>query len=168
LKVSRAYIKALEDAGLIPKAPLRARVAKPHVQAIPPVLRRQYPEWPGRFVLEIPGHLPTSSNDLRCHPLKQSNLKARDRRAFGKAAVILGIPMAISRRRVTLIVTDAWRRGKPDDDAYLKAVFDSLVTNYLLIDDKREWMEFDWPPTYETGERSTTIILEDIEPIFTL
>jgi hypothetical protein len=163
MKASRAYIKALEDAGLIPKALLRVRVAKPRVQAIPPALRRQYPEWPATFTLTIDGWRPCSANDLKCHHFQQAKLKSRDRRIVGKHAALLGIPLAISKRRLTLIITDT-HANRFDLDAHHKSGFDCLVSNGLLIDDNDQWMDFPKHTEYRIGPRSTTVVLEDIEP----
>jgi hypothetical protein len=118
---------------------------------------------PGRWTMEVPGWRPVLDNELKRNPLAAHSLKRRDADQIAIAKMVYGVPNATRRRRLTLSITNRFGRF-PDDPAPFKSLWDALVTNHLLVDDSRKWLEMVYPPTYERGAKQTVIILEDLEP----
>jgi Holliday junction resolvase RusA-like endonuclease len=152
---TRAEAKKLGLGHLL--APVKRKKDRPLPE--PP---RPYAGWPGSWTLEIPGWRPVLASELKCHPLRAARLKKRDVRAVMDASVILGIPPAFTRRRVTLAITNHFTTY-PDDDAPWKSTLDALKVAGMLVDDSREWCEVVYPPVYMRGEKGTVITLEDVE-----
>src|SRR4051812_45465882 len=103
MKFPKAYLRELIAKGLVPSdvaAPLRGKVGKARVKAMPMEYRPRYAGWPGVFTLRIDGWRPTSANELKCIPDQQARLKARDRKIVGNYAAAQGIPLAISKRKL--------------------------------------------------------------------
>jgi hypothetical protein len=137
----------------------QSKVASERAETV--IASEPYPGYPGRWVIEIPGWRPTFDNELKAVPMAAHRLKKRDVSILGHVAMALGVPSAIGRRRVRLMIRNRFG-AFPDDTAPLKSLWDALKRNGLLIDDSREWLEFVWPPTYERGPKMTVIELEDI------
>jgi Holliday junction resolvase RusA-like endonuclease len=68
------------------------------------------------------------------------------------------------RRRVAVRVANPHYRGRnvPDPLSPLKSLLDALVQAGLLVDDSERWCEIVVPVKYVSGEKSTTIFLEDL------
>lgn len=89
-------------------------------------------------------------------------LKKADREMVGTYAILVGIPKASGKRRITLTLTLSPRQRGGDPDAYWKSLLDALAACGLLVDDNRQNVELA-PVLFQRGkERATTIVLEDL------
>src|SRR5262249_37241312 len=80
-----------------------------------------------RWTLDLPGWRPSRDNDLIYrHWTTARRLKQRDVEVLRTAALVYGVPAAVTRRRVELTVYQA-RGSMPDDSAFLKALWDALA-----------------------------------------
>ncbi len=112
--------------------------------------------------LTIPDWHPTLLNRLlNCHWATRGRLKKADYQMVAVYAYQQGIPPAVGRRRVSIHLTRSGRGRPPDEDGVFKVCLDALVAVHLLIDDSPKWVELSGV-TFDRGERSTRIILEDV------
>jgi Holliday junction resolvase RusA-like endonuclease len=117
----------------------------------------------GTYTLSIPDWLPVRLNRLiGCHWGTRSKLKKADRQLVGVYAKMAGIPIATTRRRISLTFTLGGRGRAPDPDNLLKALLDSLVQAGLLRDDSGRWCELGEVEVVRGTVRQTTIRLEDL------
>lgn len=91
-----------------------------------------------------------------------ARLKRADRNLVAGYARMAGIPWAMRRRQVDLMITLGPRQRGADPDAYWKSLNDALVKAHMLVDDSRQWVRLG-PVEFERGpERSTMITLRDL------
>lgn len=118
-----------------------------------------------RAVLDIENWNPPSVNRLlKVHWAIANRIKKHAKAHVWHAAVVSRPPVtaATGRRRVSVRVTVAGRGGVPDPDNILKALFDALKHNGLIVDDSATWLEIG-EVTVERGKaRRTVVTLEDI------
>lgn len=118
-----------------------------------------------RHVVEIPGWHPARLNqwDGR-HWAVRARLKKADRKTVGVYARMAGVPVAASKRRVTVLIGLKPQQRGADPDAYWKSLLDALVSAGLLVDDSPGWCELA-ALEYRRGEGyGTTVILDDLTP----
>lgn len=112
---------------------------------------------------------PTSYNELHkkhWHWGKAHRRKKGDFSLIKAHALLAGVPAALGKRRVSLVITLTARMRQADPDAYWKSLLDALVRARLLVNDTATFVELG-SVTYapERGRLSTTIVLEDLEPV---
>lgn len=124
---------------------------------------------PGKraWVIGIPNYHPPLLNTLiGCGPRIRSRRKSECAEIFGVYAAMAGVPLvtqAYQPRRRVFFLFRGWKRGRvPDEDAFLKASLDALVTARVLVDDSRGWCVWE-RPVIERGDKFTTIAIEDME-----
>lgn len=111
--------------------------------------------------LRLPGFIPTTVNELMRSVGKRIRAKRGDRDLVIFYSRLQGIPAAQGKRRVDVTITKP--NGKfPDPDAIFKSLLDALVHARMLLDDDAEHVVLG-PITFERGERSTLVVLEDID-----
>ena len=114
------------------------------------------------YRITIPDFRFTPLNQLGWHWGKRSRLKKQDRDFVWAYSLLLGIPQATTKRRVSLEITITGRQQETDPDALWKSCLDALVKNSRLMDDSAKWCELG-TVTYTRGEKTeTVIVLEDI------
>lgn len=114
--------------------------------------------------LIIPNWHPARVNKLiGCHWATKNRLVRCDRRMIWGYSAMCGMPIARGPRRVDLAITLAPRQRAADPDAYWKSTLDGLVCAKMLVDDNRQYVRLG-NVTFDRGpERSTTIVLTDID-----
>ncbi len=118
----------------------------------------------GKWTITVPNWQPATVNQLmNCHWSTRNRLKQVDKDMvafYGRE-----VPKATGMRRVRLTITLGYRQRGPDVDAFWKSVLDSLVSDGLLVDDRKEWVVLD-PVQYKRGkERATCVELFDIDSV---
>lgn len=114
--------------------------------------------------LVLEGHTATY-NELHSskHWAVRCKLKKRDREWIGALAKVNGLVPATGKRRVSLLITLAKGKRRPDEDAWWKSILDSLFKAKMLVQDSPKWCKTG-DVTYErTGKNGMVITLEDIE-----
>jgi Holliday junction resolvase RusA-like endonuclease len=114
------------------------------------------------YVVEFRGHLTPLNRLVGCHWGTAQRRKKADKAVVALACKLAGVPPAVTRRRVSLVVTLAPRQRAPDSDAWFKSLLDALTACHAVKDDNPVWCELG-PVTYARGPaRRTTITLEDL------
>lgn len=91
-------------------------------------------------------------------------LKKRDKQIVAVACLADGITKASTPRRVSLLLTMAPRRRRPDRDAFWKSLLDALVACGALVNDSPKWCSLG-DVEYQRGESDQMhVTLEDIAP----
>lgn len=125
--------------------------------APPPGRRHAFTVWDWR---------PATVNELtkRGNHFSAARRKKSDREAVALAAENSGlVPLATTRRRVSVEVTLAGRMRRVDPDAIWKSLLDALVAAQLLVDDSASWVELGEFTQVPGPRKATKIILEDME-----
>lgn len=118
-----------------------------------------------RHEIKIPNWRPASLNQLMGGKLRdRMRLKKSDR---GIIAHYCGdIPVQTHKRRISQHIVLGKGMREYDYDNAWKSLLDGLVKAAVLIDDRRIYVE-QGEVTYERNMQwGTTIIIEDIEPLF--
>lgn len=115
------------------------------------------------WTLNIPGWRPCSLNDMTGYWGKRHKIKAKDRDVIGLAVLACGIPKAIGKRRVDLLVVYPKGARSHDPDAFFKSANDALVHSGALRDDTKNYVELG-SVEYAKGEVLRTVItLTDLD-----
>ena len=115
------------------------------------------------WTLNIPGWRPAPLNKIIGHWGKAHKHKAVDRMVIGNTVAAYGVPPAIGKRRVDLLIVYPKGMRSTDPDSHAKSLHDSLVYCGALRDDTNNYVELG-SVEYAKGEALRTIItLTDIE-----
>ncbi|MBY0527335.1 MAG: hypothetical protein K2R98_28320 [Gemmataceae bacterium] len=96
------------------------------------------------------------------HRIAASRRKRQDKEMVGTYSRIAGVPKAVGRRRVSLVVTLSRRQKRGDDDNWWKSLLDALVAAGQLVDDSPDWLERGSVAFQRGDPPATRIILEDL------
>jgi hypothetical protein len=114
-----------------------------------------------RHYVAIPDWRPALLNELFHSVKERHRLKKIDREFvqvyFHKAKV----PHATGKRRVGVIVHWPWL-NTPDEDSVWKSLYDALVINRYLMDDRAEFVCHSEPIFPHSWTKETIITLEDL------
>ncbi len=115
------------------------------------------------WTITIPDWHPAKLNELLGDWRKRERLKKGDRFLVAYYCREQNLPVALGRRRVSLLLTLKPRQRGGDPDAYWKSLLDALVICGCLRDDSRHGVELG-EVRFERGPAaSTTITLEDLD-----
>lgn len=122
-----------------------------------------------RFEVTIPNFRPTSLSTLmHIFWRKAAKIKDQEKARISQALKAAGVTGAIGRRRLHMIIQLGPRQRMFDDDNPWKGLKDALKTCGAIKEDTRFGVQHSMEPEYHPirGDvPSTTIILEDIEPL---
>ncbi len=119
-------------------------------------------------ILIITRWRPTLLNEMKGHWARGHRLKSADAEIVAAHAKEQAIPIATSKRRVSLRFYLGKGQRKWDPDAPWKSCLDALKRCQLLVNDSPAWsemgpVEFIRLKKKDTSEPRTEIVLEDLE-----
>ena len=125
-------------------------------------LRETRPGETGPWIVEIPGWCPPSINRYyHGHWAERARTKKRAIETVALACRLADLPLAATRRRLSIRLTLPKGRRAPDEDNIGKGLRDGLTAYGAIVDDAPEWCE---TGAYEIdrGPLKTTMTLEDV------
>jgi Holliday junction resolvase RusA-like endonuclease len=84
-------------------------------------------------------------------------LKKKDAERLWLEALVQGIPIATTKRRVSVIIHYVRECWKPDEDAIWKSLLDGLKRARLLVDDSPAWL-IHGSVTYEKQKKKGIVV----------
>jgi hypothetical protein len=118
---------------------------------------------PRMWTLAIPGWMPTPLNQLMGHHGKRHRLKTKDKQVLGVPILLYGIPPAIGKRRVSVLVVLPKGKRAVDPDALWKSLLDALQEHRVLTTDSRHGVELG-PVSFARGDELCTFVtIEEAE-----
>lgn len=116
-------------------------------------------------IIQIPGYLPPSDNELKRHWGVRQKIKSSDKATIAAAVMVHGTMPASTKRKVSLYIVLPAGKRRSDKTNNWKIILDSLVAAGALVDDSPNWFE----PGYVSYARDafgdwfgTFIVLEDM------
>jgi hypothetical protein len=123
-----------------------------------PLVRRDTRIWLG-----INGWRPASLNEMARSVKGKIHLKQRDRAIICEAARLAGVPRAIGRRQLSMIIRVPKGQRRWDGDALWKSTLDAAKHAGLIVDDGPVWFQ-QGTIVYDPvrGPLRTTLVIEDM------